>query len=235
MTDSGLVISGLRAGYGKVAVLRDVDVAVRPGEIVALLGPNGGGKSTTLLASSGLADVTQGDIRLDGTTLVGLSPTRIVRAGLVHVPEDRSLFGSMTVEENLRVASSADLSPMWELFPELERMSNRRAALLSGGEQQMLCLARALRCDPKALLVDEMSLGLAPLIVERLFVALEQLVSTTNVGVLVVEQHVHVALKYVSRGYVMSGGRVTAEGSARELEARWEDIEASYLGVTSAA
>ncbi|MGC9667594.1 ABC transporter ATP-binding protein [Planosporangium sp. 12N6] len=233
MTNESLTISKLRAGYGGVTVLHDIDIEVKPGEVVALVGPNGGGKSTTLLACSGLVKVESGEIKLGDRNIQNLAPNQIVKAGVVQVPEDRSLFYSLTVEENLRVASGSPSFDAFELFPELKPLRRRRSALLSGGEQQMLCLARALYCEPRVLLVDEMSLGLAPLIVERLFEALRDFATRLNIGVLVVEQHVHLALKHVERGYVLSAGRITAEGSAAELEARWPEIEASYLGVAA--
>ncbi|MFD0228183.1 ABC transporter ATP-binding protein [Streptomyces hirsutus] len=233
MTGKTLTVSGLSAGYGGVPVVHGVDLSVAPGEVVALVGPNGGGKSTIMLTCSGLVKPLGGQIRLGDEVLNGRSPNELVGKGVVQVPEDRSLFYSLTVEENLRVASSAPPRvDAYDLFPELKRLRRRRSALLSGGEQQMLAMARALYCNPSILLVDEMSLGLAPLIVERLFDALRSLSAEFGIGVLVVEQHVHLALKHVERGYVMSGGRITAEGSAADLERRWPEIEASYLGVS---
>jgi branched-chain amino acid transport system ATP-binding protein len=233
MADSGLVVSQLNSGYGGIAVLHDVDLHVRPGELVALVGPNGAGKSTLLLTCSGLVRATSGVVSLDGRDLARLPAHKVVRAGVVQVAEDRSLFYGLTVEENLRVAANSPGLDAFELFPDLRPLRRRRAGLLSGGEQQMLCLARALYCKPRILLVDEMSLGLAPIIVDRLFSALARLAVELNLGVLIVEQHVHLALRNVQRGYVLSGGRVTAEGSAEDLERRWPEIEASYLGVAA--
>jgi branched-chain amino acid transport system ATP-binding protein len=231
MSGSELVVHELSSGYGGIAVLHDVSLRVDPGELVALVGPNGAGKSTLLLTCSGLVPATAGSVQLGGRDLVGVPAHQIVRAGLVQVAEDRSLFYGLTVEENLRVAARAPTIDAFELFPDLRPLRRRKAGLLSGGEQQMLCLARALYCNPRMLLVDEMSLGLAPIIVDRLFTALAELARELQLGVLVVEQHVHLALRSVSRGYVLAGGRVTTEGSAADLERRWPEIEASYLGV----
>jgi branched-chain amino acid transport system ATP-binding protein len=231
MSGSKLLVTELSSGYGGVAVLHDVNLRVDPGELVALVGPNGAGKSTLLLTCSGLVHATSGSVQLGGRNLVGVPAHEIVRAGLVQVAEDRSLFYGLTVEENLRVAAREPSIDAYELFPDLRPLRRRKAGLLSGGEQQMLCLARALYCKPQILLVDEMSLGLAPIIVDRLFAALGELARELQLGVLVVEQHVHLALRNVSRGYVLSGGRVTAEGTAADLERRWPEIEASYLGI----
>lgn len=226
-------MSNLSAGYGGIAVLHGVDLRVRPGELVALVGPNGAGKSTLLLTCSGLVRPTAGEVKLDGRDLRALAPHQIVRAGVVQVPEDRSLFYGLTVEENLRVAARNPGLDAFEFFPALRPVRRRRAGVLSGGEQQMLCLARALYCKPRFLLADEMSLGLAPKIVDDLFSVLRRLTTELHLGVLVVEQHVHLAFRNVQRGYVLSGGRVAAEGPAEDLERRWPQIEASYLGVAA--
>jgi branched-chain amino acid transport system ATP-binding protein len=225
-----LDITGLRAGYGNIEVLHEVSVRVGAGEIVSLLGPNGAGKTTTLLACSGLVSVSGGDIRLRGTSLLRLSPHVIARKRLAHIPEDRSLFPSLTVDEHLRLSARPGGLNVLELFPELRKRRNNRAGVLSGGEQQMLALGRALAAHPEVLLVDEMSMGLAPVVVERLFDALREIAVSGGLAVLMVEQHIHLALKYARRGYVLSGGRVRAEGTAPDLLARWSDIESSYLG-----
>ncbi|MEV0181639.1 ABC transporter ATP-binding protein [Streptomyces sp. NPDC050625] len=225
-----LDITGLRAGYGNIEVLHGVSVRVGAGEIVSLLGPNGAGKTTTLLACSGLVSVSGGDIRLRGTSLLRLSPHVIARKRLAHIPEDRSLFPSLTVDEHLRLSARPGGLNVLELFPELRKRRNNRAGVLSGGEQQMLALGRALAAHPEVLLVDEMSMGLAPVVVERLFDALREIAVSGGLAVLMVEQHIHLALKYARRGYVLSGGRVRAQGTAPDLLARWSDIESSYLG-----
>ncbi|GAA0997270.1 ABC transporter ATP-binding protein [Acrocarpospora macrocephala] len=225
-----LEISGLHAGYGRIGVLQDVGVTVAAGEIVSLLGPNGAGKTTTLLACSGMARVSGGDIRLDGRSLLRLSPHAIARKRLAHIPEDRSLFPSLTIDEHLRLCAKPGGLDVLELFPELKKRRNRKAGVLSGGEQQMLALGRALCAGPRVLLVDEMSMGLAPVIVERLFSTLREIAASSGLAVLMVEQHVHLALKYAQRGYVLGGGRVRTEGTAGELAERWPEIESSYLG-----
>ena len=225
-------VSGLSAGYGRLTVLHHVDLHLGEGEIVSLLGPNGAGKSTLLLSISGLVKISAGDVRIDGRSVLHSAPHAVARRGVAHIPEDRSLFPSLTVDEHLRLASKPGSTDVYALFPELARMKNKRAGVLSGGEQQMLALARALVANPRALLVDEMSLGLAPVIVERLFAALGEISRSRGIGILLVEQHVHLALKYTQRGYVLSGGRIAAEGSSADLLDRWSEVESSYLGKT---
>ncbi|MEY9211748.1 ABC transporter ATP-binding protein [Thermobifida halotolerans] len=225
-----LDISGVDAGYGPIRVLQGVDLSVSAGEIVSLLGPNGAGKTTTLLACSGMVRVTSGDIRLDGRSLLRSSPHAIARRRLAHVPEDRSLFPSLTIDEHLRLCARPDGLDVLELFPELQKRRNKRVGVLSGGEQQMLALGRALAAGPRVLLVDEMSMGLAPVVVERLFSALQDIAVSAGLAVLMVEQHVHLALKYAQRGYVLAGGRVRTHGTTEELRERWSEIESSYLG-----
>jgi len=225
-----LEVSGLTAGYGRLTVLQDVSLRVHPGEIVSLIGPNGAGKSTLLLSISGMTRISAGAVRLDGFQVSGRTAHGIARLGISHVPEDRSLFGSLTVDEHLRLTAKAGALDVYRLFPELARMKNKRAGVMSGGEQQMLALARALVTNPRVLLVDEMSLGLAPVVVERLFAALVDIASKNGIGILLVEQHVNLALRYADRAYVLSGGRIRAEGGAKDFLNRWHEIEASYLG-----
>ena len=225
-----LQLRGVHAGYGAVTVLRDVDLTVRPGEITALLGPNGAGKTTLLLACSGLVRVSAGAIELEGRAITNHAAHRVARQGLVHIPEDRSLWPTLSVDEHLRLTRRSASLDVYDLFPEIARMKNKRAGVMSGGEQQMLALARALVAGPDVLLVDEMSMGLAPVVVERLFDALRAISQEKGIAVLVVEQHVHLALKYAERAYVLSGGRITTSGTAQDVHARWSDIQASYLG-----
>lgn len=228
-----LEIEDLNTGYNGVSVVRGLNLTVNPGEVVALLGPNGAGKTTTLLTTSGLVPIISGDIKVFGTSVQGRRPHMIAREGLAHVPEGRSLFYQLTVAENLRLGAAkgaSDLKKALGYFPALEPIMDRRAGLLSGGEQQMLAMARALTVSPKLLMVDEMSLGLAPIIVERLLPILRQIADETGAGVLLVEQHVHMALQVADRAYVLSHGELAMQGDAATLRNDRSLIEASYLG-----
>lgn len=228
-----LEIENLNTGYNGVSVVRGLNLTVKEGEVVALLGPNGAGKTTTLLTTSGLIPVISGDVKVFGKSVAGRRPHMIAREGLAHVPEGRALFYQLTVGENLRLGAakgSADIKKALGYFPALEPILERRAGLLSGGEQQMLAMARALTVSPRLLMVDEMSLGLAPIIVERLLPILRQIADETGAGVLLVEQHVHMALQVADRAYVLSHGELTMEGKASDLAKDRSLIEASYLG-----
>jgi branched-chain amino acid transport system ATP-binding protein len=233
VSDRLLEIRGLRAGYDDVPVVRDVDLFVDAGEVVALLGPNGAGKTTTLLAVSGVLPVLAGDVLLCGRSVVGQRPHHIARQGLGHVPEDRALFFQLTVRENLRLGrrpGGMPLGDVLELLPALSPLLDRRAGLLSGGEQQMLALGRALLGGPRVLMVDEMSLGLAPIIVERMLPLLRRIADDTGCGVLLVEQHVQMALAVADRAVVLNHGVVVLSGTAGDLAADRELMTASYLG-----
>ena len=228
-----LEISELSTGYNGVSVVRDLNLRVDEGEVVALLGPNGAGKTTTLLTASALNPILAGDIKVFGTSIKGRRPHLVARDGLAHVPEDRSLFFQLTVRENLRLKAkrgSTSLREALDYFPALEPLMDRRAGLLSGGEQQMLAVARALTVRPKLLMVDEMSLGLAPIIVERLLPVLREIASKSGTGILLVEQHVHLALEVADRAYVLSHGSLALEGTAAHLRENAHLLESSYLG-----
>lgn len=223
----------LSTGYAGVPVVRDLNLVVRPGEVVALLGPNGAGKTTTLLALSGLVPVLGGGIDILGKPIPKGRAFLVPRRGLAHVSEDRSLFFQLTVKENIKLGMRGRkiaLDRIFEYFPELEPLANRRAGLLSGGEQQMLALGRALASDPKVMLVDEMSLGLAPIIVERLLPVLRRIADERGTALLIVEQQVHMALEVADRAYVLTHGSLMLEGDAQDLRGRRDLLESSYLG-----
>lgn len=234
MAEVLLETTNLDAGYDGVPAVRGLNLRVRAGEVVALLGPNGAGKTTTLLTISGFLAHLGGEVSVFGAPVRSRSSHQLAREGLSHVLENRSLFAQMTVEENLRIGAAKDAAALeraMDYFPALVPLRKRRAGLLSGGEQQMLAIARALTLSPRLLMIDEMSLGLAPIIVERLLPVIRRFVSETGAGVLLVEQHVHMALAVADRGYILSHGELMASGLARELEADQERLHASYLGV----
>jgi branched-chain amino acid transport system ATP-binding protein len=232
-----LALSDLSAGYDDVPVVRELSLSVRAGEVVALLGANGAGKTTTLRAISGLVKVTSGTVEYAGGDLSGVSPTARARAGIAHVPEGRGIFYGLTVSEHFRVGlnpTRGEIDEVIDYFPALKELQNRRAGLLSGGEQQMLAIACALIQKPKLLLLDELSLGLAPVIVERLLPVVRDFATARGVGVILVEQHVRLGLEIADRAYVLAHGDLTTSGSAEELRNDTDRLVASYLGATPA-
>jgi branched-chain amino acid transport system ATP-binding protein len=233
-----LALEGLRAGYGDAVVLRDLDLTVAEGEVVALLGANGAGKTTTLRAISGIVHPMAGRITLGGEDLAGVSISGRARMGIAHVPENRGVFFGLTVAEHFRLGHRGerlDEEAAYRHFPALAELRDRRCGLLSGGEQQMLALGRALARRPRLLLLDEMSLGLAPVIVERLLPVVREYATASGCGVLLVEQHVQLALTVADRGYVLSHGELVLQDRAEALRSNRELLMASYFGEGAAA
>jgi branched-chain amino acid transport system ATP-binding protein len=228
--NTALEITDLTAGYGALPVVRGVSLTVSEGEVVALLGANGAGKTTTLLAAAGVIAAASGEIRVLGSSVVGRRSHQIARAGLTLVPDDRGVFHGLTVRENLRLGGRRHRDEVLSLFGALRPLLGRRCGVLSGGEQQMLGLAKALLGAPRVLLIDELSLGLAPVIVERLLPVIRQIARDRSLAVLLVEQHTAMALKVSDRVYVMRRGEIVLEGEAQELRDRRGLLEASYLG-----
>jgi ABC-type branched-subunit amino acid transport system ATPase component len=232
-------IDGLDHAYGRHRALRDVAIRVRAGEVVAILGANGAGKTTLLNAIAGLLRPSGGSIRFRGNELIGLSAHRIVERGISTVTEARHLFGPMSVMENLslgafthaaRAAAPASMAHVFELFPRLAERRRQTVRTMSGGEQQMVAVGRALMARPSLLLLDEPSLGLAPLIATELFAVLERIARKGDTSILMVEQNARRALKMADRGYLLSLGRIVGEGSAKSL-AQDKAVAESYLGL----
>jgi branched-chain amino acid transport system ATP-binding protein len=238
-----LSLNKVSAAYGEVVALHGISLVVQPGEIVTLLGANGAGKTTALRCISGLIHPNEGEIALEGRAIHRLGPEAIVRLGIGHVPEGRRVFPGLTVSENLRLGASirtdkagivADMNQMLELFPDLNRLRHALGWTLSGGQQQMLAIARGLMARPRFLLLDEPSLGLAPILVQAVFRAIQEINTRLGTAVLLVEQNANMALAIAHRGYVLETGRVALAGSAVDLLNN-PDVRRAYLGGTRAA
>ena len=239
MTAPLLQVNDLAVGYGDVQVVWKVDLSVAQGSVVALIGSNGAGKTTILRALSGLLQPIRGRIVLAGETMKASEPLDLVRRGIVHVPEGRRLFAGLSVLDNLmlgayqrkdRGAIASDIERVFALFPRLRERRRQDAVTLSGGEQQMCAIGRALMSNPKMILLDEPSMGLAPQIVEEIFTIMKSLNESEGVSFLLAEQNANLALKYSGHGYILENGRVVLDGSAATL-AENEDVKEFYLGV----
>lgn len=234
-----LELIDLRAGYNRVDVLRSVSIAVPMGAFVGILGPNGAGKTTLMRSISGLTRLHGGDIRFEGRSLGGMTPEAIVDAGIIHVPQGRMLFSDLTIAENLQLGAyrraarpdyRKNLGRVEGYFPILKERSRQVAGVLSGGEQQMLAIGRALMSEPRLLILDEPSLGLAPRIIDEIFRVMKRINEEDGVTVLVAEQNAMKVLQSVERAYVLESGIVARQGQASDL-LHDEQIKASYLGV----
>ena len=231
-----LQVAELRAGYGQVQVLHGVDFAVNEGEVVVILGANGAGKTTTLRAISGMIN-GRGKVDFAGQSLIGFKPEQVTRAGVAHVPQGRGTIADLSVDENLRIGAysrkdreiDADIDRWYEMFPRLGERRMQAAGSMSGGEQQMLAISRALMSRPKLLLLDEPSLGLAPIVTQGLFRVLAELNRDHGTSMLIVEQNAQLALGIAHRGYVLETGAVALTGTAAEL-ADNADVRRAYLG-----
>jgi branched-chain amino acid transport system ATP-binding protein len=232
-----LEVSELRAGYGAVRVLQGIDFSVDEGEVVVILGANGAGKTTTLRAISGMIEAG-GRVLFEQRSIVGRRPEKIAAAGIAHVPQGRGTILDLTVEENLRIGAylrrgpeiDSDIDRWYTTFPRLKDRRAQQAGSMSGGEQQMIAIARALMARPKLVLLDEPSLGLAPLVTQELFRTLTDLNRADGISMLVVEQNAGLALKLAARGYVLEVGTIVTSGSAAEL-ADNDDVRRAYLGI----
>ncbi|MCW2621958.1 MAG: putative transport protein ATP-binding component [Frankiales bacterium] len=228
-----LRVQGLRAGYGAVTVVRPLDVSVPKGTVLAVLGPNGAGKTTLMATLAGLLPRIDGTVEVNGQVLKSGRPAVANRAGVILVPDDRALFTTLTTRENIVIArrqGAPTLDEVLDLFPALRARLTINAGMLSGGEQQMLAVARGLVQKPTVLLIDEMSMGLAPVIVEGLLPVVRHIADETGAVVILVEQHVRLALEVADRALVLVHGNVTLTGTAQELAANPAALEAAYLG-----
>ena len=220
-----LEIRNLHSYYGKAEILRGINIEIEEGEAVAVLGPNGAGKTTLLKSICGLVK-TEGEIIFDGRDITPLKPHERIKLGIAISPEGRRLFPEMTVEENLRLAGNDErLELVYDLFPRLRERRDQKAKTMSGGEQQMIAIARALMLNPKLLLLDEPSMGLAPIVVENIAEAINRIRSEVDVSILIVEQNIHVAFDVADRAYVLASGQIVREGDIGDIE----EIERDYF------
>ena len=234
-----LEVNGLEAGYGDVPVLWDVSLAVRPNEIVGLIGSNGAGKSTLINVISGLVPMTKGKISWQGADIGACTPKQRVELGIIQIPEGRLLFPGLTVEQNLMLGAfsrkdtenfEGELAAVYALFPRLQERRTQMAGTLSGGEQQMCAIGRGLMSSPKLLLIDELSLGLAPILVDQIMAALQKAYHERNVSIMLVEQDVHLGLSTSNRAYVLETGHIVRVDRS-EVLARDPEIRRAYLGI----
>ncbi len=237
MSENLLEVSDLQAGYGIVEVLFGIGLTIDKGEVVVVLGANGAGKTTTLRAISGMIS-SRGSVVFEGRSISGIRPDQVLGRGIAHVPQGRGTITALTVEENLRIGAyvrkdkevDADIEHWYEMFPRLGERRTQLAGSMSGGEQQMLAIARALMARPKLLLLDEPSLGLAPLVTQEVFDRLREITQTSDTSVLLVEQNANLALDFAARAYVLEAGRIVVSGSATELQGD-SAIQKAYLGL----
>jgi len=233
-----LELAGVHSAYGRIEALKGISLSVKQGEIVTIIGANGAGKSTTLMTICGIVPATAGEVRYDGAIISGLNPDLLPPRGLCQVPEGRRIFPRLTVEENLNMGAffrkdqdqiARDMEYAFTLFPVLRERRRQHGGTLSGGEQQMLAIARALMSKPRLLLLDEPSLGLAPLIVKRIFEIVHKINQQDGVTILLVEQNANLALQLATRGYVMETGKIVLEDSSANL-LKNPEIRKAYLG-----
>ena len=234
-----LELKNVQTYYGNIQALKGIDLRVEKGEIITLIGANGAGKSTTLMSISGVVPPKSGDIIFQGQSILGIEPNKLVAMGISQVPEGRRIFPHLTIRENLDLGAllrndkdgiKKDIDYVYSLFPILEQRKGQAGGTLSGGEQQMLAISRAIMARPKVLLLDEPSLGLAPLIVQQIFDIIRQVNEENGTTIFLVEQNANQALKVAHRGYVMENGRITMADDAKKLLAN-EEVRKAYLGI----
>ncbi|MCK5199413.1 MAG: ABC transporter ATP-binding protein [Spirochaetales bacterium] len=234
-----LKIENIQTFYGNIQALQDVSIEINEGEIITLIGANGAGKSTTLMSISGLEPARHGKITFDGQDITHMDPDKIVQLGIIQVPEGRRIFPYLSVSENLDMGAflrndkegiKRDIEYVFDLFPLLKERRNQAGGTLSGGEQQMLAISRAIMAKPKLLLMDEPSLGLAPIIVQQIMAIIKKINTEQKTTIFLVEQNANLALKLADRGYVMETGRITLSDSAKNLREN-DDVRKAYLGI----